>query len=271
LHHSYSQIKLIKLNIASKNWVKKLVEPIVSLRSPFPSCLTNLPGYNETLGFTVSKPDRLKRHLNTRLPPTTNRSKVMTQARLKFASFEEYLSYSNEVHLEGFYELIDGELVKLPPESEPNNWIALNLRDYLIRVAPRRLVRIHACELQVPVLRPKDAANRYPDLVVLQPEHLELTQRRLTITLDMPAPRLIVEVVSPGKTNRDRDYLHKRAQYAAIGVSEYWLIDPAAQAVLVLTLEGEDYREVGVFTENQSITSIEFTTLALSAKQIFES
>lgn len=26
------------------------------------------------------------------------------------------------------YELVQGELVELPPESEENNWIALNLR-----------------------------------------------------------------------------------------------------------------------------------------------
>ena len=72
-------------------------------------------------------------------------------------------------------------------------------------------------------------------------------KRRLTITLDMPPPRLVAEVVSPGKTNRDRDYIHKRAQYAAIAVPEYWLIDSVAQTVMVLTLDGE-YREVGVFS-----------------------
>ena len=202
----------------------------------------------------------------------------MTQAQVKFNSFEEYLSYSDETPMEGRYELIDGALVELPPESEPNNWIALNLRDYLIQVVSRRLVRVHALELQVPVLQPRDAANRYPDLVVLRPEHLQLTQRRLTITLDMPPPRLIVEVVSPGKTNQDRDYVHKRAQYAAIGVPEYWLIDPVAQTVMVLTLEGEAYREVGVFGNqatlaescHQEITSIEFADLNLTVGQIFE-
>ena len=113
------------------------------------------------------------------------------------------------------------------------------------------------CEVQVPVLRPGDAANRYPDLVVLREEHLDLTQRRLTITLDMPPPRLIAEVVSPGKTNRDRDYIHKRAQYAAIGVPEYWLLDSEAQTVMVLTLDGEAYREVGLFRGNETIASVE--------------
>lgn len=175
--------------------------------------------------------------------------------------------------MEGRYELIDGELVELLPESESNNWIANYLQFLLAatKITPLRLIRIHALELQVPVLQPKDSANRYPDLVVLRPEHLELTQRRLTITIDMPPPRLIAEVVSSGKTNRDRDYIPKRAQYAAIAVPEYWLIDPSTQTVMVLTLDGEAYREVGVFSGDEAIGSIEFTELNLTVAQIFQS
>lgn len=195
----------------------------------------------------------------------------MTQARLKFASFEAYLSYSNRANLEGRYELINGELVELPPESELNNWIADNLKFLLtmIRIVPRRLIKIHACEIQVPVLQPSDAANRFPDLVVLRPEHLELMQRRLTVTLEMPPPRLIAEVLSPSKTNRDRDAVHKRAQYAAIGIPEYWLLDPATEEITVLSLEGERYREVGVFTKDETLVSVELTNLELSAEQVF--
>jgi Uma2 family endonuclease len=196
----------------------------------------------------------------------------MTQAKVKLASFEEYLAYSNETPLEGRFELVRGELVELPPESEPNNWLANYLQFLLVaaNVAPLRLIKIHALELQVPVLQPNDAANRYPDLVVLCPEHLELTQRRLTITRDMPPPRLVVEIVSPGKTNRDRDYVSKRAQYAALRVPEYWLVDPAAQTVMVLSLAGETYQEVGVFGLQRAIASVEFPDLTLKASQIFE-
>ena len=105
---------------------------------------------------------------------------------------------------------------------------------------------------------------------MLRQEHLELTQRRLTITLDMPPPRLIVEVVSPGKTNRDRDYVQKRAQYAAIGVHEYWLVGPVAQTVVVLTLEWSAYQEVGVFGTQAAIASVEFPDLELRVEQIFD-
>jgi Uma2 family endonuclease len=196
----------------------------------------------------------------------------MTQARVRFSNFEEYLSCSDETPLEGRYLLIDGELVELPPESEPNNWIANHLQFLLVaaKAAPLRLIKIHSLELQVPVLHPRDAANRYPDLVVLREEHLAMTQRRLTITLDMPPPRLIAEVISPGKSNRERDLIRKRNQYAVIGVPEYWLIDPETQTVQVLTLPGQAYEKVGVFGLGDAIASREFPQLVLTPRQIFE-
>jgi Uma2 family endonuclease len=194
---------------------------------------------------------------------------VMTQAKPRFSSFESYLSYSNAIDLEGRYELIQGELVPLPPEAEPNQSIANYL--YLLLVAagiPPRLIHIRGCEVQVPILELSDPANRFPDVVILRPEHLPLTQRRLTITRDMPPPRLIVEVVSHGKTNQERDYIKKRAQYAAIAVAEYWLISPAAGTVLVWQLQGDDYREVGLFSGDDAIASPEFPKLALTAAQV---
>ncbi|MCU0549704.1 MAG: hypothetical protein MUC48_10185 [Leptolyngbya sp. Prado105] len=51
----------------------------------------------------------------------------MTQAKLRFSSFEEYLAAGDDLELEGRYELIDGELVKLPPESIGNNSIAMQI------------------------------------------------------------------------------------------------------------------------------------------------
>ena len=192
----------------------------------------------------------------------------MTQAKPRFATFAEYLSYSDE--LEGCFHLIDGELRELPPESERNDWIALVLRDCLIPVVSRRLIRLGKCEIQVPVLQRGDTQNRFPDLVILREEHLELTQRRLTITLPMPPPRMVVEIVSPGKTNRDRDYVNKRAQYAAIAVKEYWIVDPKTQAILVLALDKDGYREVGQFEGDERIVSPLLTSLMLTAEQIFQ-
>lgn len=195
----------------------------------------------------------------------------MTQAKVRFASFEDYLSYSDRTPLEGFYELTEGELVELPPESGLNLRIASQLFAQLLRIGiPAYLIYPGRCEVQVPVLKRKDAANRYPDLIVVREEHLSLLEKRATITRDMPPPQLVVEVVSPGKTNRDRDYINKRAQYAAIGVPEYWLIDPQSRTVTVLELQGDEYREVGVFNEGDIIISPMFPGLNLTVEQLLE-
>ena len=186
-------------------------------------------------------------------------------------TFEEYLAYEDDT--ENRYQLIDGELVPLPPESGLNDWIAQELFWVLAiaQLAPRQLIRPHTCEIQVPILQPGDAANRYPDLVVLREEHWELTQKRLTITLEMPPPRLVVEVMSPGKTSRERDYQRKRAQYEATGIPEYWIVDTQEEQVTVLYLEEGRYVEEGVFWENDMILSPTFSELKLTARQIFSS
>jgi len=196
----------------------------------------------------------------------------MTQAKQRFRTFEEYLDYDDGSDQR--YELVDGELIELPPESEPNNAIAQELFWLLAsaQIVMRRLIKLYACQIQVPVLASGDAANRFPDLVVLREEHLRLTQSQLTIKLDMPPPQLIAEVVSPGKENTDnyqRDYTRKRAQYAARGIPEYWIIDPNLDraVVTVLTLKDGSYQS-REFRGSDRVVSPTFPNLQLTAEQI---
>ena len=71
---------------------------------------------------------------------------------------------------------------------------------------------------------------------------------------DMPPPALVVEVVSPGKVNRDRDYRYKRSEYAARNISEYWIVDPQVNRVAVLVLNEGLYDET-IFEADQAIAS----------------
>ena len=91
--------------------------------------------------------------------------------------------------------------------------------------------------------------------------------RRATITPDMPSPALVVEVVSPGKANEDRDYRYKRSEYAARGIIEYWIVDPQREKVTVLSLVDGLYEET-VFEENQTITSTVLPEFQASAKKV---
>jgi Uma2 family endonuclease len=196
---------------------------------------------------------------------------AMTQAKVRFASFEEYLLWSDdpENFTEGRYELIDGELVQLMSESEPNLAIAKFLFVFLMNAGiSLRLIYLGGVEVQVPVLQTGDAATRYPDLVVLREEHIPLLAKRATITLDMPPPPFILEVASPGRQNQERDYNRKLAQYQEIGVEEYWIADPSQGMVTVFKLEPEGYVKVGEFRDDAAVPCSTYPTLALRAEQI---
>ncbi|MEO1133891.1 MAG: Uma2 family endonuclease [Cyanobacteria bacterium J06639_1] len=181
------------------------------------------------------------------------------------------LTFTDYLNLGDFddrrYELIDGRLVELPPESGSNDFLANWLQFQLASAGyPLDLIRTHSCEVQVPVLQARDAANRYPDFVVLRSEHRALTRKRLTITLDMPPPRLVAEIVSPGKRSRDRDYVRKRDQYAACGISEYWIVDPGSEAIAIFKLDKGAYREVVTLKGDTAIASPELEVMEITLK-----
>lgn len=187
----------------------------------------------------------------------------------KKLSFEDYLALADTGH-EGPVELIDGELVELPPESGINTEIAAIWFAALLASGVNVLhLKLGNCEIQTPILVFGDAANRFPDIVVIREEHRSLTQHRMTITLEMPPPRFVLEVVSPGQANRNRDYIRKRDQYAAVGIPEYVIVDPEEQSITVLVLEQDTYREAGCYRGDRPVVSTTFPELHLTADQVF--
>ena len=191
--------------------------------------------------------------------------KTMIQVKPRFQSFEEYLSY--EDNTDKLYELFNGELIEVPPESGKNVEIATFLLLQFVSLVGYRRVRGHGLELEVN----GEPRNRYPDFTILREEHIKLLARRNTVRLNMSPPLLVVEVVSPGELQRNRDYIAKRSQYQDCGIPEYWIVDPNIQTVLVLKLQNNNYVEVGNFSEQQQIVSPQFEKLNLTAAQIFDS
>jgi Uma2 family endonuclease len=189
----------------------------------------------------------------------------MTQAKPRFLSFEEYLSFDDGT--DKFYELVNGELVELPPESGENVGIAGFLFVQLALMLGHLRVRGHGLELEVR----GEPRNRYPDLTIIREEHIPQLLQRNTIRLSMAAPLLVIEVVSPGELQHDRDYVAKRQQYQDRGIPEYWLVDPELQLVTVLYLNEGRYTEVGEFRNPDRIVSIAFPELTLTAQQILTS
>ena len=120
----------------------------------------------------------------------------------------------------------------------------------------------------------KYANTRIPDLVVLSEEGVAALSggKRSMVLFDMPAPELVVEVVSNSDTNkasRERDYTRKKVEYAQRGIAEYWIVDPILTVVWVLTLEDSSYKEAK-FIGDEEVKSSQLPQLNLRAKQILE-
>ena len=170
---------------------------------------------------------------------------------LQIMSLEDFFNYDDRT--DTCYELENGELLIRPPESDRNICIASFLFASFLQLAiPYYRLRI-GTEVLVTGTR---ATVRRPDLMVLTEELASAiaSATRSTVTLDMPSPQLVVEVVSPGKENSDRDYRYKRSQYQSRGISEYWIVDPIKQQISVLSLVAGMYQEA-VFKGNEEIVS----------------
>jgi len=195
----------------------------------------------------------------------------MVQSKPRFSTFDEYLSYDDG--MDKLYELFNGELIEVPPESGQNTGIAVFLLLQFAAIVGHLRARPHGLELEVR----GEPRNRYPDLTIIREEHVQQLARRNTIRLSMAPPLLVVEVVSPGELQRalceiparGRDYVVKRRQYEDLGIPEYWIVDPEAKTITVLGLQAESYSQTNMFRGEEGILSSMFPGINLTVDQVF--
>lgn len=174
-------------------------------------------------------------------------------------SFEEYLQYDRDP--DNRYELVNGKLELMNPPT---------FRHILICDFIRDAFKAEINRLQLPWLAIREGGirtgwrkSRIADVYVLKKEQIEnsLDESGILST----SPLLVVEVVSPESIKRD--YRYKRSEYAAIGINEYWIVDPIQQQVNILILDEGLYEET-IFTAEQELVSATFSEIKLTPQQI---
>ncbi|WP_019506235.1 Uma2 family endonuclease [Pleurocapsa sp. PCC 7319] len=176
-------------------------------------------------------------------------------------TFEEYLNYDDGT--DNRYEFVDGELLLMNPPIGRHSLI-IRLIGKIFEAEIERL-KLDWLTLTDIGIRTAFSRSRIPDLSLVTREQIQ-PYINVSAVLETP-PILAIEVVSSESINRD--YRYKRSEYAAAGISEYWIIDPAEKKVTVLKLV-EGFYEEQVFHNNEQIVSSTFPDLVITVEQLWK-
>jgi len=187
----------------------------------------------------------------------------MTQTPVKL-TFDEYLTYDDGT--DNRYELEDGVLIPMTPASPIHSDIVEIVYDTFKAEVKRLGLDLKVKQGDVGV-RTRFSRSRQPDIAIIQGEDWRrLRQFKKSAILEVPA-LIVVEVVSPGEDNENRDYIKKMTEYAEFGIYEYWIIDPLTEQITINFLINGSYQNT-IFTGQQRIISQLFPELNLTVEQI---
>jgi Uma2 family endonuclease len=157
-------------------------------------------------------------------------------------------------------EVVNGEIRIMPPPSWNHSEILDDLTYNLRSQVNPREVKVKASTFGL-LIRRDPLQVREPDLALFLAETVVEKDG-----IAHSAPQLVVEVLSPSNTRRERE--QKLADYASIGVPEVWVFSPEARTVEVLHLENSTYRRIGIFAEG-TLKPLHFPNVQIDIARIW--
>lgn len=158
-------------------------------------------------------------------------------------------------------EFINGEIIHHSPVRLQHNQVGkllLILLDTYVRINGLGFVGYEKIMLSL-------SRNDYePDLCFFRKETADSFQPR---QMHFPAPDFVVEVLSESTAATDRGV--KLEDYAAHGITEYWIIDPDAEFIEQYVLRGEGY-ELLVKVNDGPIRSIAVGGFEIPVRAVFD-
>jgi Uma2 family endonuclease len=200
----------------------------------------------------------------------------MIQAIHKLVTFEDFAAWRPEG---GRYELHDGVIVEMAqPVGDHEDVVGFLALNISIEIGRQKLPYFIP---KTVLVKPLESESAYsPDILIINRPNLvnePLWKKESTVSQATSIP-LVIEVVS---TNWRDDYYKKLADYEAIGIPEYWIIDYAAigarkfignpklPTISIYQLIDGEY-QVTQFKGDTHIVSPTFPELNLTAEQIFQ-
>ncbi len=159
------------------------------------------------------------------------------------------------------YEVVEGMLFSEPSPRIAHQRVALRLATILDgHVRARGLGDLFVAPVDVLLDR----------RTVVVPDLVFVARDRSAIVTDRAvegAPDLIIEILSPGTTRRDR--VAKMNAYARHGVIHYWLVDPDAKTLEAFQLSEGRYQLVAAVGGDEAFTPSLFPDLTVPLAELW--
>lgn len=148
-------------------------------------------------------------------------------------------------------ELLQGELIEMPPEGPFHSYITEGIADYFRGTLQGKALVREAHPITLSNSEPQ------PDLAIVQLPRNLYRQRH-------PYPEDIFWLIEISQSTLAYDLAEKKQTYAQAGIPEYWVLDIKKQQVYVFRNPNEnDYTLKFVVTEG-SLSSLAFPELEIS-------
>jgi len=173
-------------------------------------------------------------------------------------TYEDWLATADDGVMR---EIIEGELHVVPPPNLEHQRISRKIE---VRLDAYLGTTRSGEVFDAPVgLKLSDHDILEPDLLVVLQEGCA----RLEASAVFGPADLVVEILSPGSAKRDVGL--KRRVYEAGGVREYWIVDPIAKRIEVLSLRSGAYVSDAVHDLDGTLTSPVLPGFALVLRDVF--
>lgn len=183
-------------------------------------------------------------------------------ARVLAAERGRRMKFYEEVTEDGKWEFINGQSVMQSPATVRH----ARASDRLFRLISTYVDRHRLGEARHEKLMCSFPRNDYePDIAFFGPAKAHVLNPEMLL---VPVPDFIAEVLSPSTEKHDRGV--KFEDYAAHGVGEYWLVDPAREAVEVFRLAGRTYQPAGRPARRGELSSSVITGFTVAVRAIFD-
>lgn len=180
-------------------------------------------------------------------------------------TYADYLTWE----MDEMVELIKGKVFKWAAAAPSTSHQKVSLRlgsAFLIFLNDKPCQVFQApYDVRIPI---KSKRNQDIDTVVQPDLCVICDESKIQESGCLGAPDLVVEILSPG--NNRKELRFKYDVYEESGVTEYWVIHPVEQTLLIYSLIDGNYRSSGLYVSGDVIESACIPGFKLNLEDIFE-